>query len=272
MAVASCGSLSALTLGLPSAAAVGESKGTLPPQMFYAAAPVSSKLRQRFTTDIGGIHMLAVLTPANIGVTQGSRIKEILILALDVRGQAIPTEIIEHIARMRASGMLFVCVRHRPEADSSAPSPSNGASRTSPDGRGEEEECALAVLRTLPGRAGHIAQVRVFSGAWQPVRDMRLVLKDPGNPAGDMDGVWDTLSAQAILGSIDGGNIDERLALRERTRLLQAQEEKLARDHARAKNPNQRNELYAKLHKVRTELAGITGDRKSPSGPEPRRD
>lgn len=36
---------------------------------------------------------------------------------------------------------------------------------------------------------------------------------------------------------------------------LEADVDKLTRDHQRAKNPAQRNEIYAKLHKAKTQLA-----------------
>ena len=38
-----------------------------------------------------------------------------------------------------------------------------------------------------------------------------------------------------------------------------AQVDKLTRDHQRAKNPEQRNEIYAKLHKTKRQLEELQG-------------
>jgi hypothetical protein len=41
---------------------------------------------------------------------------------------------------------------------------------------------------------------------------------------------------------------------------LRADEAKLVKDHARAKQPAQRNELYAKLHKLRAEISRLEAE------------
>ena len=64
---ASCGSLNALTLGLPTRAAVPDAKGALPKQMFIGRGAVSAKTKQRFATDIESISMLAILRPRDHG-------------------------------------------------------------------------------------------------------------------------------------------------------------------------------------------------------------
>ena len=136
---------------------------------------------------------------------------------------------------------MFVCV-HEGESE--------GAVR---------EECALAVRRNVPVRAGHVPITKVFSGEWRPAGEVTLELPE-GNADGGaktMDDLWDSLCAQAILDSADGANLDARIARRDQIVTLKAAEEKLSRDHQRAKNPAQRNEIYAKLHKIRTQLAQL---------------
>lgn len=44
---AHCGSVSALSLGLPVSTAIPEAKGTLPKALFVGKAPISGKLKQR---------------------------------------------------------------------------------------------------------------------------------------------------------------------------------------------------------------------------------
>ena len=90
---ASCGSLNALTLGLPTRAAVPDAKGALPKQMFIGRGAVSAKTKQRFATDIESISMLAILRPATTGLAESRRFPEILVLGLHVpSGAAIASD------------------------------------------------------------------------------------------------------------------------------------------------------------------------------------
>ena len=186
--------------------------------------------------------MLALLRPANTAMGAGSgKMPEVLVIGLRVNTPGIPVEVIDLIAGQRKSGIVFVCV-HEGEFE--------GAVR---------EECALAVRRNVPVRAGHVPITKVFSGEWRPSGEVTLELPE-GNADGGaktMDDLWDSLCAQAILDSADGANLDARIARRDQIVTLKAAEEKLSRDHQRAKNPAQRNEIYAKLHKIRTQLAQL---------------
>lgn len=139
MTIASCGSVSALTLGLPNSSAVPAEKATLPKGLFMARIPVSAKTKQRLANDIETITMLSLLRPSNTRLAVGTRIPEVLAigLRLHAKNAAIPTDIVELIAMQRKSGIVFVCVR---DADF------EGTKR---------QECAFAVRRALPGRAGH---------------------------------------------------------------------------------------------------------------------
>lgn len=164
LTVAHCGEVSALTLGLPASAAIPEQKGTLPKGLFVAKAPVSSKLKQRLVNDIASITMLALLRPANTAMGAGSgKMPEVLVIGLRVNTPGIPVEVIDLIAGQRKSGIVFVCV-HEGEFE--------GAVR---------EECALAVRRNVPVRAGHVPITKVFSGEWRPAGEVTLELPE-GTP------------------------------------------------------------------------------------------
>ena len=169
------------------------------------------------------------------------KMPEVLVIGLRVNTPGIPVEVIDLIAGQRKSGIVFVCV-HEGEFEGTV-----------------REECALAVRRNVPVRAGHVPITKVFSGEWRPAGEVTLELPE-GNADGGaktMDDLWDSLCAQAILDSADGANLDARIARRDQIVTLKAAEEKLSRDHQRAKNPAQRNEIYAKLHKIRTQLAQL---------------
>ncbi|MCI1637371.1 MAG: DUF4391 domain-containing protein [Bifidobacterium crudilactis] len=238
MTVASCASISASSLGLPQQAAMPESKASLPKQMFYAKTPVSSGLKQRFVNDIKEIAVLGVLNASNTGTPSEGRLKEILIIGVLLNTRTVPGDALEHIAKLRPSGILFVCVNINDGVD----------------------ECALAVRRARPGRAGHVQQNTVYLGEWRSASETRLALH------GDtIEQIWESLNAQAILGSSESEksqyqNLDQRIARRESIAELRALDAKLTKDHARAKNPTQRNEIYAKLHKARTQLAALEAE------------
>ncbi|NMN00162.1 hypothetical protein G1C96_0739 [Bifidobacterium sp. DSM 109958] len=247
MSPATCGTVSALTLGLPDAVAVPAARGALPKAAFVGRAPISAGLRSKLTNDVAAISLLGLMRPANAGVADGARIHEVLVLGLRLAkaDAPVPTDVIDHIAAQRAGGVLFVCVREVTE----------GAGDGDGSGTaGAVEQCALAVRRRIPGRAGHVAQYAVHAGAWTDPRDVLLEVT-----GATMDELWESLCSQAILGTTDHADLDARIARRDRIAALEAEEARLVRDHTRAKTADQRNAAFAKLHKVRAELTRLRG-------------
>lgn len=250
---ASCGSVTAPGLGLPLGVTVPAAKGTLPKQMFIGRAPVSARLRQRFAHDVESISMMAILRPANTGIAEGRRFKEILVLGVHVApGVEVPVEVVDHIAAQRASGILFVCVRDgaaKPSKDADGTGTEAGTPDGAADAAGDAEQCAFAVRRNVPVRAGHTPVTKVYAGTWRPAAQARLTLS-----GSTMDELWDSLCAQTILDEVDGANVDGRIAARDRRRALTAEYEKLQAAHARARTVERRNEVYARMHAIRNEL------------------
>ena len=241
MTIASCGSVSATTLGLPNSTAIPAEKARLPKGLFVAKIPVSTKTKQRLANDIESITMLSLLQARNIGLAAGTRVPEILVIGLRLHepNAAVPADIVELIAMQRKSVMLFVCVR---DADF------EGTTR---------QECAFAVRRALPVRAGHTTTSKVFASDWQPAGEATLNATDPA--VDSMDALWESLCSQVILDDPSPIDVNTRLARRMQIAQLTAQVDKLTRDHQRAKNPEQRNEIYAKLHKMKRQLEELQG-------------
>lgn len=241
---ASCGSLNALTLGLPTRAAVPDAKGALPKQMFIGRGAVSAKTKQRFATDIESISMLAILRPATTGLAESRRFPEILVLGLHVpSGAAVPVEVIDHIAAQRQGGIVFVCVRDGgplPDAETGEPIASDA------------EQCAFAVRRNVPVKPGHTPITKVHAGAWRPAAGSRLTVYGT-----TMEELWDSLCAQTIADDIDGSDIDARIAARERAAFLESEYAKAKAAHARARTTEQRNAAYGKMLAIRKELAQL---------------
>ena len=123
---------------------------------------------------------------------------------------------------------MFVCVRDVPF---------EGSTR---------EECAFAVRRAIPGRAGHTPIYQVYAGDWQPAGEAQLELA-----GSTIDELWASLCSQTILGTPEVENLDARIIRHTEIARLESEVDKLTRDHQRVKNPAQRNEIYAKLHKPR---------------------
>lgn len=239
MTMAACGSLTAETLGLSPTTAFPAAKGALPKGLFAAkaSAPLSAKTKQHLVHAVDSITMLALLRPSNTGLDASARMPEILVLGLKLADgvRETPDDIVELIAAQRKSGIVFAVVR---TVDY------EGMTR---------EECQFAVRRALPGRAGHTPTFRVFHGPWEPCGETFLDVN-----GSTMDELWASLCSQIILGSTDFDDVDARIARTERIRQLEAAVVKLSADHARAKSPAQRNEIYAKLHKAKNELATLT--------------
>lgn len=233
---AHCGSVSAISLGLPVSTAIPEAKGTLPKALFVGKAPISGKLKQRLVNEIESITMLALARSANTGLADGKLIPEVLVIGLKLTAKAtgIPNEVIDLIAGQRKSGIVFVCVRDVPF---------EGSTR---------EECAFAVRRAIPGRAGHTPIYQVYAGDWQPAGEAQLELA-----GSTIDELWASLCSQTILGTPEVENLDARIIRHTEIVRLESEVDKLTRDHQRVKNPAQRNEIYAKLHKAKAQLAKL---------------
>ncbi len=76
MTIASCGSVSAITLGLPNSTAIPAEKSKLPKGLFVAKIPVSAKTKQRLANDIESITMLSLLQARNTKLAAGTRCRK----------------------------------------------------------------------------------------------------------------------------------------------------------------------------------------------------
>lgn len=207
-----------------------------PKALFVGKAPISGKLKQRLVNEIESITMLALAGRPTPGLADGKLIPEVLVIGLKLTAKAtgIPNEVIDLIAGQRKSGIVFVCVRDVPF---------EGSTR---------EECAFAVRRAIPGRAGHTPIYQVYAGDWQPAGEAQLELA-----GSTIDELWASLCSQTILGTPEVENLDARIICHTEIARLESEVDKLTRDHQRVKNPAQRNEIYAKLHKAKAQLAKL---------------
>lgn len=97
----------------------------------------------------------------------------------------------------------------------------------------------------------------MFISEWKPAGEATLDVSDP--TVESVDALWESLCSQVILDDPSPIDLNARLARRMQIAHLTAQVDKLTRDHQRAKNPEQRNEIYAKLHKTKRQLEELQG-------------
>ncbi|WEV46362.1 DUF4391 domain-containing protein [Bifidobacterium sp. ESL0690] len=261
MTVAHCTTVSATSLGLPGSCAIPEAKSVIPKQMFYMKPPVSARLKQRFVGDVESITMLALLRPNTINVATGKKTREILVMGIAQNCKDAPVEVMEHIAKLRSSSnILFVCVRDaslgKSEGKDGGNAQNGGAQGGSTQSGSSDLQCALALQRILPVRAGHQgeAQTQTYVSKWQDPKTASLSVTGE-----TLDDVWRNLCAQVIFGDSDGTDLDARLAKQSAIAELTAQISKLEGDHARAKDGTKRNEIYVKLHKAKKQLEVLQG-------------
>ena len=106
------------------------------------------------------------------------------------------------------------------------------------------------------------APYRGVPGTRRSIRYMPATGSRRGRPrlelAGStIDELWASLCSQTILGTPEVENLDARIIRHTEIARLESEVDKLTRDHQRVKNPAQRNEIYAKLHKAKAQLAKL---------------
>ena len=214
----------------------------MPKGLFVAKIPVSAKTKQRLANDIETITMLSLLQSRNIGLAAGTRVPEILVIGLRLHGPN---------AR-RSDG-------HR-RIDCDAAQVGHAVRLRTRRRFRRYDASGMRVRR--PSRAAGTSRAtrttsKVFASEWQPAGEATLDVSDP--TVESVDALWESLCSQVILDDPSPIDLNARLARRMQIAHLTAQVDKLTRDHQRAKNPEQRNEIYAKLHKTKRQLEELQG-------------
>lgn len=79
----------------------------LPKEAFYKRLNLSADLKDKFVSDIRRITIENSLTETTLHLKPGTEVIEILVLALDLKKQAVDDRIIENIARQNKHKILF---------------------------------------------------------------------------------------------------------------------------------------------------------------------
>lgn len=226
--------LTAGMLGLPSVTAVPAGRGRLPKEAFYQGLEITARLKRQFIDDIESLTMLAVIRSKETGIPDGEHVREISVIEVKTKGERPPCAVLEQFARYRddmtrhAGKVLYVI----------------------PDGNGYR----TAVFRNANINAG-IHEGRLYVSEPRSLDDSGIRLA-----GSDLEQVWDSLCAQTVLNDETCGNVDQRIAVRERIMRLSAEQQRLKTAHAKARQIGRRNELWSQLRETSMELQRLQGE------------
>lgn len=80
----------------------------LPKEAFYKHLPITNTLKEKFVSDVDRIYVEWSLTKDNLNLEKDGKIKEILILIVELKKQAFDAKIIEAIARQNPHELVFI--------------------------------------------------------------------------------------------------------------------------------------------------------------------
>jgi hypothetical protein len=81
----------------------------LPKEAFYRHIPLTSKVKDKFVTDIEKIYAEWSFTNKTLNLEKGGEINEILVLLVKLKRQSVDAKIFEEIAKHNSHKLLFVC-------------------------------------------------------------------------------------------------------------------------------------------------------------------
>lgn len=96
-----------VALGLPSTTLVGR---VMPKKAFYEHLKTTAAIKDEFVQKIERIEMVAALKETSVHIPATKGVAEIDVLALHLKGEEVPREAIELIARSIPNRLLFVCL------------------------------------------------------------------------------------------------------------------------------------------------------------------
>lgn len=93
-------------LGLPSSTEVSR---RMPKSAFYENLKMNGSLRDSFTQDVEGFTLQNSLKAATLGVPDGERVHEVLVLEVACKARYVPEDVLAAIAQANAHKLVFVC-------------------------------------------------------------------------------------------------------------------------------------------------------------------
>ena len=92
-------------LGLPSTTEVSV---RLPKEAFYRNLKLDAKMREQFVSSVESITVVNTIKPATANIADGKKVHEILVVAVEPRGEAVPEAVIRAIVGANHNKVLLV--------------------------------------------------------------------------------------------------------------------------------------------------------------------
>ena len=191
----------------------------LPKEAFYQHLPITNALKDRFVSDVDRIYLEWSLTKDSLHLEKDSRIKEILVLLIELKRQDFDSKILEAIARQNPHELIFLL------------SFSN--------------ERQLAVYHG-----------KLYRSKWEPKEEIELSAR--GFSIDEiMDSLIEQIAITEESDGGADLSIDERLARQEKIEKLQKQIDKTEAAAWKEQQPKKKFELYSRAQEYRKKLEKI---------------
>ena len=191
----------------------------LPKEAFYKHLPITNVLKDKFVSDVDRIYVEWSLTKENLHLEKDGKVKEILILLIELKKQAFDAKIIEAIARQNPHELVFIL--------------------------SFEEERQLAIYHS-----------KLYRSPWMSTADVELSAKGFSIDQ-IMDSLIEQVALTEEPEGGEDLSIDDRLARQEQIEKLQKQIDKTDAAAWKEQQPKKRFELYSRVQEYKKKLEEI---------------
>lgn len=189
----------------------------LPKEAFYKNLKISPAVKESFVHDIESISVANSVKASTANIEDGEAVHEILVMRVDLKGRKVPIAALEAIDSANNAKKVFACVF-------------------------EGERCLAAKVGKL------------VVGPWMPEGEIRIEVN-----SGSLDNLWDTLASQVVYGDTgsEDHTVEERYARDQKIEALRKEIGKVDTRCRKERQPGKKNELFAKVKKLKAELAEL---------------
>lgn len=197
---------------------------TVPKAAFYKNLEVNARMKQRFVDDVASVTWVVKIAPSTLNVTDGKTVHEIAVFRIELKGEAVPTDVLAFIDRQMPRHTLFLLQR-------------------------DDDFCLLVNYKEWHDAANtRFDIVKTFQTSWTSADKLSLSLEGQ-----DMEAVYSAIVKQVAGAGITSEAKDihtavaqtkEQEALRQKMAALEA---KIAKE----RQPKKKFELHQQLVKLK---------------------
>lgn len=197
---------------------------TVPKAAFYKNLEVNARMKQRFVDEVASVTWVAKIAPSTLNVADGKTVHEITVFRIELKGEAVPTDVLAFIDRQMPRHTLFLLQR-------------------------DDDFCLLVNYKEWHDAANtRFDIVKTFQTSWTSADKLSLSLEGQ-----DMEAVYSAIVKQVAGAGITSEAKDihtavaqtkEQEALRQKMAALEA---KIAKE----RQPKKKFELHQQLVKLK---------------------